>query len=243
MGEEEPPRSSRHGGMLLGVFGGLAVATIDPVTGLGIAGTCLAGYAGLSRRDLRVATEQAAEKQVALEHAEWQLSLVQVRVQHAEAQLQQRRCVQAAALVVASAAVGFGSLLWWWARRERIQATELARRVAEREEGVRRLVDQHEDFMARWRAEPSGGRHARGSELPEECLCVITGELYVDPVICADGHTYERDAIEDWFGRGNRTSPLTNEQLPHLQLIPNHKLRSLVQVCTEEKGAYPIPDL
>lgn len=55
--------------------------------------------------------------------------------------------------------------------------------------------------------------------------CPITGERFVDPVITiADGHTYERVAIQSWL-RDHRTSPLTGEYLPNLQIVPNHALR------------------
>lgn len=55
--------------------------------------------------------------------------------------------------------------------------------------------------------------------------CPITGERFIDPVITiADGHTYERTAIQSWL-RDHRTSPLTGEYLPNLQIVPNHALR------------------
>ena len=36
-----------------------------------------------------------------------------------------------------------------------------------------------------------------------------------DPVLAADGFSYERAAIEDWFAKGHRTSPKTGLQLLH----------------------------
>ena len=33
-----------------------------------------------------------------------------------------------------------------------------------------------------------------------------------DPVMTADGQTYERAEIERWFAAGHTTSPLTNEE-------------------------------
>jgi hypothetical protein len=49
-----------------------------------------------------------------------------------------------------------------------------------------------------------------------------------DPVVVADGHSYERRAIEAWFARGHRRSPRTNVPLPHPVLVPNHALRGLI---------------
>ena len=46
-------------------------------------------------------------------------------------------------------------------------------------------------------------------------------------MLAADGHSYERSAIEDWL-RHNGTSPKTNAPLPHRDLTPNHTLRALI---------------
>lgn len=47
----------------------------------------------------------------------------------------------------------------------------------------------------------------------------------VDPVVAADGHTYERRAISRWL-RSNDTSPLTGGILLHKELVPNYLLLS-----------------
>ena len=62
------------------------------------------------------------------------------------------------------------------------------------------------------------------SEPPDHIVCCITGELMKDPVMCSDGHSYERQAIENWF-QNNDTSPLTGARLDHKMLLPNHALR------------------
>jgi hypothetical protein len=41
--------------------------------------------------------------------------------------------------------------------------------------------------------------------LPNEYLCSLTLEVMVDPVIAADGHTYERAAITRWFRQSKRS--------------------------------------
>lgn len=48
-----------------------------------------------------------------------------------------------------------------------------------------------------------------------------------DPVIAADGYTYERSAIESWLTTHN-SSPMTNNLLRHKEVIPNHGLRSAI---------------
>lgn len=66
-------------------------------------------------------------------------------------------------------------------------------------------------------------------QMPEEFYCPITQEVMKDPVIAADGFTYERSAISSWFQSGKDTSPMTNERLRHMQLITNIILKVLIK--------------
>jgi hypothetical protein len=57
--------------------------------------------------------------------------------------------------------------------------------------------------------------------------CPITQERMVEPVVAADGHSYERGAMEAWL-REHESSPLTGEPLAHRHLVPNSRLKSLL---------------
>ncbi len=59
-------------------------------------------------------------------------------------------------------------------------------------------------------------------------MCTIGREVMLDPVICADGHSYERSNIERWF-EINTTSPLTGVALPNKIVVSNHALRNLIR--------------
>ncbi len=59
-----------------------------------------------------------------------------------------------------------------------------------------------------------------------------------DPVIAADGYSYERSAIETWL-RTRSTSPMSNAVLPHKNLIPNHQLRSTIMEWKQQQGSQP----
>ena len=76
----------------------------------------------------------------------------------------------------------------------------------------------------------SGGATAAtsGGDHPESLCCPISMELMQHPVMAADGNTYDRSSIEDWFSRGKKTSPLTGAPLAHLGLTPNNLVRSMV---------------
>eukprot|EP00897_Mesotaenium_endlicherianum_P005131 jgi/Mesen1/4646/ME000241S03685 len=87
------------------------------------------------------------------------------------------------------------------------------------------------------------GEHPVAAELlqsppvPSDFVDCITREVMSDPVITADGHSYERSAIEHWL-KVHDTSPMTGEVLPALPegvggaidktLRPNHILRSQI---------------
>ena len=66
-------------------------------------------------------------------------------------------------------------------------------------------------------------------ERPTEHICPISLQRMIEPVIAADGRTYERTAIQEWFFRGRLDSPCTREQMPHRELVPNHALRVLIR--------------
>ena len=91
-------------------------------------------------------------------------------------------------------------------------------------------------------------------EVPDELLCPISHALLShDPVVAADGHTYERIAIESWFQKQSAEiattkqtfgsdssqareiiergvlSPMTLSKMAHLNLTPNHVVRTLAK--------------
>ena len=73
-------------------------------------------------------------------------------------------------------------------------------------------------------------------EIPKEYICPISQELFVNPVIANDGHTYEQSAIKRWFSSGKLKSPLTNEYLKSDKLIPNKTLLNLVNSYRHNLG-------
>lgn len=66
----------------------------------------------------------------------------------------------------------------------------------------------------------------------QECMiCPISFEIMTDPVICSDGHSYERVFIEEWL-QESEVSPMTGAPLLNTTLIPNHSLKSLINSLT-----------
>lgn len=64
-------------------------------------------------------------------------------------------------------------------------------------------------------------------QAPRGFVCPISLSLMSDPVIAADGHSYERSAISSWLASRD-TSPATNLPLAHRHLVENHALRSAI---------------
>jgi Mg-chelatase subunit ChlD len=65
------------------------------------------------------------------------------------------------------------------------------------------------------------------STVPQSFKCPITHEIMKDPVMCDDGHTYERTAIARWL-ETHSTSPMTNIRISH-NLVSNHSLRNSIE--------------
>lgn len=82
---------------------------------------------------------------------------------------------------------------------------------------------------------------AADDEPPKDLCCSITGELFVDPVLTVDGHTYERSAIQQWFRMGKNRSPVTNDELPNTSVFQNIRLRNVVEEYRRKNGI-PIPE-
>jgi serine/threonine protein kinase len=61
----------------------------------------------------------------------------------------------------------------------------------------------------------------------DSLICPLTFELFRDPVVAQDGHTYERIAIEQYI-RKNGRSPITKQALSIENLIPNLTLKKIV---------------
>jgi len=72
--------------------------------------------------------------------------------------------------------------------------------------------------------------------LPNMPACPITGEPMRDPVVAADGHTYERSAIARWLLQSDK-SPLTGSVLSHKDLVPNYMLLSSLQEAASSSSS------
>lgn len=62
---------------------------------------------------------------------------------------------------------------------------------------------------------------------PSEHRCPITLEVMRDPVVAADGQSYEREAISKWFITSQR-SPITNVTLAYTTLTENISLKKMI---------------
>lgn len=96
-----------------------------------------------------------------------------------------------------------------------------------------------ENYVSQW---------AEGEDVPSEILCrkelqrfecPITHDVFKEPVVAADGFTYERSAIEAWIAArlveeeggwwgGKVCSPMTGRELGHLWLVPNYTHQAMV---------------
>ena len=68
-------------------------------------------------------------------------------------------------------------------------------------------------------------------DLPAFLICPITQDLLRDPVICPEGHTFEREAIVQWLSQTPQ-NPLTRRPLTADQLISNRSLKQCITLLT-----------
>ena len=71
----------------------------------------------------------------------------------------------------------------------------------------------------------------------EVLLCPMSLQLFRDPVFCiGDGHTYEKEMIEEWFKRNN-ISPKTGVELTQEKkvCVPNFAVRTVCDAIRKEK--------
>ncbi|EKX48789.1 hypothetical protein GUITHDRAFT_151687 [Guillardia theta CCMP2712] len=140
------------------------------------------------------------------------------------------------------------------------ESREKARLLKEREQELHRQQEQHQkelqaleeklekmkeamESQANSSANRRSWRNSYGSEegnednFPDEFYCSITLEVMREPVLAADGFSYEKAAIEDWFAKGHRTSPKTGAQMKNTELQPNLALRNLIQGKIKQRVA------
>jgi hypothetical protein len=110
-----------------------------------------------------------------------------------------------------------------------LQPIELAELVA----NIQSALVAAKLALARSQGALAGAADSVEVEFPDT-KCPITTAIMEDPVLTADGQSYERHAITRWFAQQieqglPRTSPSTNIPLASVELYPNHSLRKLIQ--------------
>ncbi|KAJ7547340.1 hypothetical protein O6H91_08G081300 [Diphasiastrum complanatum] len=91
------------------------------------------------------------------------------------------------------------------------------------------ILDMIREYAEDWAAKSITDEEPNSQEnAPELYICPILKEVMEDPVIAADGYTYEHAAIQQWL-QEHDTSPLMNLPLDHRILTPNHSLRSAIR--------------
>eukprot|EP00040_Diaphanoeca_grandis_P005169 m.31651 g.31651 ORF g.31651 m.31651 type:complete len:271 (+) comp16497_c0_seq1:299-1111(+) len=94
--------------------------------------------------------------------------------------------------------------------------------------------DPHEDEPNHAPAYLPNERPLHVESIPYSYRCPISGDIMIDPMVAADGHTYEREMISEWFRRGKNTSPMTGAKIQSTILTPNQCLRSLISDFKEQ---------
>ena len=70
-------------------------------------------------------------------------------------------------------------------------------------------------------------------------VCPLTHHLLEDPVVAADGISYERSAMFNWLDQGLRTSPVTHDPLSSDHVVSNHNLKEVISQTIAAKHMTP----
>jgi hypothetical protein len=70
-------------------------------------------------------------------------------------------------------------------------------------------------------------------EIPNEYLCPVSLEIMSDPVVCEDGHSYDRESI---LKLKKSQSPITRQPIDLDKIIPNRKLKELIEEFASSNG-------
>ncbi|GLJ23571.1 hypothetical protein SUGI_0446540 [Cryptomeria japonica] len=95
------------------------------------------------------------------------------------------------------------------------------------EPAVMKMMDKLRSFKIA-ETDAARPRTVQVTDVPSCFFCPITKDIMQYPCVAADGFTYEKETIKEWFCRGHDTSPMTNVKLEHTSLISNHSLRSAI---------------
>lgn len=83
-----------------------------------------------------------------------------------------------------------------------------------------------------------GGKKTQSNkDISEDFLCPITQQIMFDPVVAADGETYEREAIETHLKKSD-ISPLHGEALEDNSLRPNRKVKRQISAFLDDNPDY-----
>ena len=96
------------------------------------------------------------------------------------------------------------------------------------------LRDNQLTILPRGRGGAGGKQEA--AEIPEDYICPITHQLMYDPVVAADGETYEREAIVRHL-QSSDLSPLHGDPLAHTMLTPNRALKRTIDAFRQKTQA------
>ncbi|XP_071732552.1 U-box domain-containing protein 43-like [Rutidosis leptorrhynchoides] len=120
-------------------------------------------------------------------------------------------------------------------RKERAEVYFLEQviELLSRADAARDYEELKDQYMQRLRVVERNGSREEFIQPFKAFICGITKTVMIDPVSLSNGTAYSRVAIEDWFGSGEKTDPVTGEYLDDLDFRPNIQLRQSIQEWKE----------
>ena len=89
------------------------------------------------------------------------------------------------------------------------------------------MDDHHDDLL-------TSSSSSSSVKIPKGFFCPLTMEVMYDPVLDAEGNTYERAALLEWLQK-EHTSPISRQPLSEQMLNPNNALRDSIHEFMGDK--------
>ena len=173
--------------------------------------------------DLEQMQEDLEQTQEDLAQAQADLAEAQAKTAQAQAKIAKEQAVQAK---TAQAQALLEEVLNWTAQADPAQA-------AEGTPGAQADLTQVRAELAKAKEKLAKAEKVI-KEIVGDLTCPISQAVFVDPVICSDGHTYSRDQINKWFSTNlERKSPLTGVDLQYWDPVSNMLAKKVIDALKE----------
>ena len=103
------------------------------------------------------------------------------------------------------------------------------------------MDNQHNQSSSNSNSNNNDSLYAVPQGFKDVLTCPITLGLMTDPVVCPEGHSFQRAAIMEWLAK-RKTNPVTRKRLTESDLRPNRALKEACAIVARMTNTTTQPD-